>query len=945
MPCLLQIFVFLQIMKKLLSLPPDAAGCFHKLTGYGSEEWFTTSDPAGSKLGSGGGTIWALNEWSKAGGDMSRKKTLIHAGGQSRRLPAYAACGKILAPVPVFRWQAGQPLDQCLLDLQMPLYEKIMDMAPDGLNTLVASGDVYVRAGKKLPEIPDADVVCYGLWVNPTVASHHGVFASLIRSPRVLDMMLQKPSVEQMAAMSQTHVFMMDVGIWLLSDKAIGLLKARSTRADGSLTYYDMYTSFGGALGAAPVIADAEINALKVAILPLDGGEFYHFGTTAELLGSTLQLQCKVADQRELLSRSAKPHPSLFVQNCVLERPLTAANSNVWVENSHVSAGWTLTEENVITGVPRNSWTLSLPKGVCIDVAPLGDGRYVLRPYGYNDAMRGTASDPATTYLGQSFARWLANHGVELPVDEDIQALSLFPVFDSIENMGLVAQWMVDEAPDLHGDAARLYHEAERLSADEIMMSVDLPSLWNQRHSFMDHDIELLAANHARSVMYQVDLVKLAGYMSQRHLAAPAQLPDDAPIIKRMRNLMLASRLNGDSAAEHHAWQIMRQGILDACTVKAQPRIDVMPDQIVWGRSPVRIDLAGGWSDTPPYSLCNGGTVLNMAVELNGQAPLQAFVKPCKDFHIVLRSIDLGATEIVTTYGELEDYAKVGSPFSIPKAALALAGFSNEFSVDSYATLRHRLEAMGGGLEITLLSAVGAGSGLGTSSILAATVLGALSDFCALGWDTAQICRATLALEQLLTTGGGWQDQYGGVLSGIKLLQSAPGLCQDAAASWLPGQLLTDAEYSPCHILYYTGITRTAKTILTDIVRGMTLNSGEHLAIIADMKQLAHELAAAIQRRDWNMYGRMVRQSWQLNKKLDRGTNPESVDHITRLIDKYAVGYKLPGAGGGGYLYIVAHDPGAASKIREILTNARPNSRARIVEMRLSDTGTQISRS
>jgi hypothetical protein len=415
--------------------------------------------------------------------------------------------------------------------------------------------------------------------------------------------------------------------------------------------------------------------------------------------------------------------------------------------------------------------------------------------------------------------------------------------------------------------------------------------------------------------------------------------------MKRMRNLMLSSRVNNDDTAEQQAWQIMRRGILDACTVKAAPRIDVMSDQIVWGRSPVRIDLAGGWSDTPPYSLCNGGTVLNMAVELNGQAPLQTFIKPCREPHIILRSIDLGSTETVSTYEELEDYAKIGSPFSIPKAALALAGFSNEFSMDYYPTLRRRLEAMGGGLEITLLSAVGAGSGLGTSSILAATALSALSDFCALGWDTAQICRATLALEQLLTTGGGWQDQYGGVLSGIKLLQSTPGMSQDAAASWLPSQLLTDAEYAPCHILYYTGITRTAKTILADIVRGMTLNSGEHLAILADMKLLAQELASTIQRRDWKMYGELVRRSWQLNKRLDRGTNPDAVEQLTRLIDKYAAGYKLPGAGGGGYLYIVARDPQAASKIREILTDARPNSRARIVEMRLSNTGTQISRS
>ncbi|MDE7025229.1 MAG: bifunctional fucokinase/L-fucose-1-P-guanylyltransferase, partial [Paramuribaculum sp.] len=511
--------------------------------------------------------------------------------------------------------------------------------------------------------------------------------------------------------------------------------------------------------------------------------------------------------------------------------------------------------------------------------------------------------------------------------------------------MGKVAQWMVNPMPEADNEAAALYRAAQRMSADEIMINVNLPQLWEQKHSYMDYDIKLLSANHARSVMYQVDLAKLADYISQRNLDIPEELPEDAPVLNRMRNLMFRARLTGSIDPELEAWRIMRKEILHACTEKSDPRIDVMSDQIVWGRSPVRIDLAGGWSDTPPYSLCHGGTVLNMAVELNGQAPLQAFVKPCLQPHIVLRSIDLGASETVTTYAELEDYARIGSPFSIPKAALALAGFSNDFSVVSYPTLRNRLESMGGGLEITLLSAVGAGSGLGTSSILAATVLSALNDFCALGWDTSRICRYTLALEQLLTTGGGWQDQYGGVLSGIKLLQSTPGMSQDVAASWLPSQLFADAEYAPCHILYYTGITRTAKTILADIVRDMTLNSGSHLAIIADMKQLAKELAVAVQRRDWMAYGEMVRRSWQLNKRLDSGTSPESVEQLTRMIDRYAAGYKLPGAGGGGYLYIVAHDPYAASKIREILTNARPNSRARIVEMRLSDKGTQISRS
>ena len=66
------------------------------------------------------------------------------------------------------------------------------------------------------------------------------------------------------------------------------------------------------------------------------------------------------------------------------------------------------------------------------------------------------------------------------------------------------------------------------------------------------------------------------------------------------------------------------------------------------------------------------------------------------------------------------------------------------FSTESYVSLEEQLKAFGSGMEITLLSAIPAGSGLGTSSILASTVLGAISDFCGLNWDKNEICNRCL---------------------------------------------------------------------------------------------------------------------------------------------------------------------------------------------------------
>lgn len=946
-------------MKKLLSLPPNLVEFFYDIEKADRDEWFCTSDPIGSKLGSGGGTAWLLEackqhiapdkdflEWLR-----EEKRILLHAGGQSRRLPGYAPSGKILTPIPVFRWARGQRLEQNLLSLQLPLYEQIMEKAPTSLRTLIASGDVYIRAGQPLQDIPDVDVVCYGLWVDPNLAKNHGVFVSSRSNPDKLDFMLQKPSVEELGKLMQTHLFLMDIGIWLLSDRAVDLLIKRSKKG-GELSYYDMYSEFGLTLGEHPRIADEELNGLSVAILPLPGGEFYHYGTSRELISSTLAVQNLVNDQREIMHRKVKPHPAMFVQNADVAYRLTADNSEIWIENSCVGKEWNIRQQTIITGVPTNDWKLNVPSGVCIDVVPLGEAEYVARPYGFNDTFKGALTEERTIYQGISVREWLSCRKVaveEIDGAHDLQAARLFPVCSTIEELGLVMRWMISE-PELQ-EGKEIWKRSRRLSADEISAYANLRRLAAQRDSFRVMNWPVLARNYERSVFYQLNLDDAAHEFAIHHLELPDALPLSAPLMTRISDNMFRARVQQFSGKtyteyERRAFGLMREGLTAAALAKKQqPHLSVYSDQIVWGRSPVRIDLAGGWTDTPPYCLNEGGNVVNIAIELNGQPPLQVYVKPCKEYKIILRSIDLGAIETVTTYEELSDFMQVGSPFSIPKAALVLAGFQPEFSADVYVTLEEQLKAFGSGIEITLLSAIPAGSGLGTSSILASTVLGAVSDFCGLKWDKNEICNRTLILEQLLTTGGGWQDQYGGVLRGVKLLQTHAGMEQRPLVRWLPDYLFTGSEYQKCHLLYYTGITRTAKGILAEIVRSMFLNSTEHLALLGSMKSHAFDLYEAIQRGNFDEMGRLVGKSWKQNQALDSGTNPASVEAIIRQIDDYCLGYKLPGAGGGGYLYMVAKDPEAAVKIRAILTQNPPNSCARFVDMTLSDKGLQVSRS
>jgi galactokinase/mevalonate kinase-like predicted kinase len=949
-------------MKKLLSLPPNLVNSFHEITGLSKDEWFCTNDPIGVKLGSGGGTTWLLqaaysDEKTGSPHEVSfddwlskERRLLLHAGGQSRRLPSYGPSGKILTPIPVFRWERGQRLSQDLLSLQIPLYQRIMNVAPSRLHTMIVSGDVYIRCTQRLQTIPDADVVCYGLWLGPEIAKDHGVFVMSRHTPTILECMLQKPSVETLNDLQKNNLYLTDIGIWLLSDRAVKLLMKHSMR-NGEVVNYDLYGEFGCCLGTNPTIEDDELADLKVAILPLAGGEFYHYGTTREIISSTLAIQNLVNDQREIMHLSRKPHPSMFVQNAQTRIKLTEKNTEVWIENSCVSEQWSLQNKHVITGVPENDWQIELRKGQCVDIVPIGDRQWAVRPYGFNDKFRGQLCDNQTEFIGQPFVDWAKQrHLPGFDADTtDIQSAPIFPVVDNVSDMGLVLRWMLNE-PSLQG-GRMIWEDSQKLSADELSEKANLRRLICQRHENRMKNWPFLASNYAHSVFYQVDLDEAAHDFAESHIAEPHPLPDSEPLLTRIHDAMFRSeleRLEGKPSNKNaeKAFSLLQEGLIEQVLEQKQnPRMTVFSDQIVWGRSPVRIDIAGGWTDTPPFCLMEGGNVVNLAIELNGQSPIQAYAKPCKEKHVVLHSIDLGASEIVETYDELANYKEVGSPFSIPKAALVLAGFLPGYSSESYSSLRDQLEAFGCGIEVTMFSAVPAGSGLGTSSILASTVLGVLNDFCGLQWDKNEISRRTLSLEQLLTTGGGWQDQFGGILHGVKLLQTTRGFDQNPVVRWLPTGIFTQPEYQSCHLLYYTGITRTAKQILAEIVRKMFLNQHEELLMLREMKMLALEMADAIQCQDYERTGRLLRQNWLQNQALDSGTNPAEVRRLTDLVDDLCLGYKLPGAGGGGFLYMMAKDVEAAARIKQIILTNQKNPNARFVRMSLSENGLQVSRS
>jgi galactokinase/mevalonate kinase-like predicted kinase len=150
--------------------------------------------------------------------------------------------------------------------------------------------------------------------------------------------------------------------------------------------------------------------------------------------------------------------------------------------------------------------------------------------------------------------------------------------------------------------------------------------------------------------------------------------------------------------------------------------------------------------------------------------------------------------------------AAVGSSFAIPLAALHITGIIRQGD-----RLADRLQKFGGGIEIRTRVALPLGSGLGTSSILAATLLRALAVMLGVPLTDVALADQVMRLEQNMTTGGGWQDQAGGIFPGAKIITSGPGLRQRLRVQPLPWSADREREFADRFLLYYTGIRRMAK--------------------------------------------------------------------------------------------------------------------------------------
>jgi galactokinase/mevalonate kinase-like predicted kinase len=335
--------------------------------------------------------------------------------------------------------------------------------------------------------------------------------------------------------------------------------------------------------------------------------------------------------------------------------------------------------------------------------------------------------------------------------------------------------------------------------------------------------------------------------------------------------------------------------------------------------------------------------VANAAVVLNAQPPIQVYARVTAEPFIRIHSIDLGTVCDIRAWDELLDYRSATGEFSLAKAALVLAGFTPAACPSPNQALEELLCQFGGGLELTTLAAVPKGSGLGTSSIMGAVLLAVIHRVLGRGLSSTELFHAVLRLEQALTTGGGWQDQIGGVLGGVKLVTTRPGLVPDPAVRHVPPDVLDPKANGRRTLLYYTGITRLAKNILAHVVGRYLDRNRRTMATLRRIQALAPEAAKAMVGKDPQAFGEAINTAWQLNKALDPDSSNHAIEALMARVREHLYGAKLLGAGGGGFLLLVCKSPEDAAQVKSHLESEPPNPRARFFEFNVSTEGLGVS--
>ena len=317
---------------------------------------------------------------------------------------------------------------------------------------------------------------------------------------------------------------------------------------------------------------------------------------------------------------------------------------------------------------------------------------------------------------------------------------------------------------------------------------------------------------------------------------------------------------------------------------------------------PLRVNFAGGWTDTPPYCLENGGKVLNSSILLKGQKPVYVIIEKINEKKIKFYAKDIKEFGEFTDISQIQKFEKEYESFTMIKSCLIICGIIPKEG----GNLEEILLRLGSGFVIEYeVFNTPRGSGLGTASILCAAIIKAILEFFGIEHNENDIVNKVLEVEQILGTGGGWQDTIGGLHKGIKLITTEKGIYQKLNIKNININKDTLEELEKRYLLINTGERRLSRTLLKGVVERYIGNIEENVMALNESKNITEKMVKALEEGDIDMFANLLNEQWECSLKIIPETTTNLINGIFSYIEEYIEGKMICGPGGGGFLQII----------------------------------------
>ncbi|MBN1580628.1 MAG: hypothetical protein JXA89_07980 [Anaerolineae bacterium] len=950
------------------------------------------SDPDGQRIGSGGATLRVLGMLSAADKLQNRRVLIIHSGGDSRRLPHCSATGKLFARIPraLPDGRASTLFDELLISLSGAAAQ-----APSGV--LIASGDVLLIFDHVQLNLHRPGVTGVAIASPAEMGTHHGVYVlnndERRLQPPHLNAFLHKPSLtllQQWQAIANDGTVPVDTGlVWLdrpTADKFTALAEEPAVgRFCGSCsapsllktglnlygdlmmplvvtTTHDTYLADASdgpatpALQAARQIVWEQLRGTSLAVERLQPAIFAHFGTSREywkLVAASPEWADNWGWTHSTSSWQGAPmdtsNTGATLMNAIVDQSIYGTPELGLIVDSHITSPLVLHGPALIAGL-KTSAPLTLNADVVVHQLPVG-GNYVTRILGLDDDPKQPLDSASATFMNRPWADWLNESGISPEIiwpqmertEQTLWNAQLYPLATDRETSLKMAIGLQDP-PDAPAGWQEQWENSKRLSLAESFNQANSKEILDGSVAIGDqvaisHFFD--AVKSERPAATSKTLLGSAFQVLDRRAKYVSRQIERQDTITQIRMYKALAVATGDNDWEDRAFAVLA-GMIEK-SVNSQRSVPgrrwpIARHKTARVEAAARIDFGGGWTDTPPYSIERGGTVLNAAIIFNNHYPIVAEVERLPEPRLILESTDIDAV-IEPTLAQVQAYANPTDPFALLKAAIVLRGIIPA-DVEPKTPIAQILQELGG-LRLRTQTTIPRGSGLGTSSILAGAVLSCLSHWLRIEQTQTQLFDDVLCLEQMLTTGGGWQDQVGGLTDGIKLVTTRPGLPQEIQVEPLKLPPDIQAGLSERLVLVYTGQQRLAKNLLQAVMGRWMARDPEMIWIQSEIARLAVAMQRALEAGDLDTFGALLGEHWVLNKRMDPGCTNPFIDQLFEIMTPYINGGKLAGAGGGGFAIVVARNRAMAQRLYDVLDRQYPGTQVGVWPCAIPDQGTK----